>query len=94
MELTKADKLEDIWIKLCFDDNNWWNMMFYDVDRLIKKWPNYFKDWIPFLDLWIDKELPLFEQSDDCIDLVFNTLCPEWIENERDNDVRDIQVNL
>lgn len=84
MKLTKDIKLEDIGYKLQLEDYNWWNMMFYDVDRLIEKWPNYMTDWIVFLDLWIWKNEPLSEQTDDCIDLVFNTLCPEWLEEDRD----------
>ena len=49
-------------------------IMIWTCDKLIEKWPNYFDDWITILDLWIEKELPIEEQSEQAISYVYNLL--------------------
>jgi len=62
----------NMWVENC--KIIWHDVMLWNCDKLIEKWPDYFDDWNNILDLWIKKEKPIEEQSEDTIKYVFDLL--------------------
>jgi hypothetical protein len=55
----------------------WHPVMIWNCDILIDKWPNYFDDWLPIIDLWIEKRKPIEEQSDHCVKYIYSLIMSE-----------------
>lgn len=53
-------------------------VMIWRCDLLIEKWPDYFDEWILILDLWEDKDKPIENQSERCIDHIYNLTLVSW----------------
>lgn len=49
-------------------------VMIWDVLDYMEKWPNFFDEIIPVVDLWINLRRPIDEQPIKCIEYVYN-LC-------------------
>lgn len=56
----------------------WHPVMIWRCDLLIEKWPDYFDEWILILDLWEDKDKPIENQSERCIDHIYNLTLVSW----------------
>jgi len=61
-----------------FKGSIWHPVMIWRCDLLIEKWPNYFDEWIIVLDLWEDKDKPIENQNERCIDHVYNLTLVSW----------------
>lgn len=59
-------------------ENIWHPVMIWRCDLLIEKWPDYFDEWILILDLWEDKDKPIENQSERCIDHIYNLTLVSW----------------
>lgn len=62
--IKKSENIETIWHPV----------MIWDCDIIIEKWPNYFDDWLPIIDLRIDKRKPIEHQNIKCIEYIHSLL--------------------
>lgn len=70
---TKSQSIEEL---SC--ESIWHPVMIWRCDLLIEKWPDYFDEWILILDLWEDKDKPIENQSERCIDHIYNLILVSW----------------
>lgn len=52
----------------------WHPIMIWDVLDWMTKWPNFFDDTIPVIDLWTELRKPIDKQIDQCIDYVYSLI--------------------